>query len=117
MFDYANLDRPIVVYADDWEVYRELRGVYFDLMETAPGRVTRTPQELAAVFRDGSWADGEATALRAAFRERFCGFDDGQAAERVVRRVLLGEPPEAIPPVIPLAERIPAPAATTLVRN
>ncbi|MFD5459597.1 bifunctional glycosyltransferase/CDP-glycerol:glycerophosphate glycerophosphotransferase [Streptomyces olivaceus] len=25
MFDYANLDRPIVVYADDWDVYRETR--------------------------------------------------------------------------------------------
>lgn len=117
MFDYANLDRPIVVYADDWEVYRELRGVYFDLMEAPPGRVARTPGELAALFRDGSWADAEAGVLRAAFRERFCQFDDGQAAERVVRRVLLGEPPEAIPAVIPLAERIPAPAATTLVRN
>ncbi|MBT2423577.1 bifunctional glycosyltransferase family 2 protein/CDP-glycerol:glycerophosphate glycerophosphotransferase [Streptomyces sp. ISL-22] len=117
MFDYANLDRPIVVYADDWDVYRELRGVYFDLMENAPGRVARTPQELAAVIRDGSYADEEARALRAAFRERFCQFDDGRAAERVVRRVLLGEPPEAAEPVIPLAERIPAPTATTLVRN
>ncbi|MET9829717.1 CDP-glycerol glycerophosphotransferase family protein [Streptomyces sp. NPDC006385] len=117
MFDYANLDRPIVVYADDWDVYRELRGVYFDLMKAPPGRVARTPGELAAVFRDGSWADAEARALRAAFRERFCQFDDGRAAERVVRRVLLGEPPEAVPAVIPLAERIPAPAATTLVRN
>ncbi|MFJ8533042.1 CDP-glycerol glycerophosphotransferase family protein [Streptomyces sp. NPDC093591] len=117
MFDYANLDRPIVVYADDWDVYRELRGVYFDLMEAPPGRVTRTPGELAAVFRDGSYADAEARSLRATFRKRFCQFDDGRAAERVVRRVLLGEPPEAIPAVIPLAERIPAPAATTLVRN
>jgi CDP-glycerol glycerophosphotransferase (TagB/SpsB family) len=116
MFDYANLDRPIVVYADDWDVYRETRGVYFDLMETPPGRVAGTPEELAAVFRDGSYADESATALRAAFRERFCQFDDGQAAERVVRRVLLGEPPESIPPVIPLAERIPAPAPA-LVRS
>ncbi|MEU8027320.1 CDP-glycerol glycerophosphotransferase family protein [Streptomyces sp. NPDC049099] len=117
MFDYANLDRPIVVYADDWDVYRETRGVYFDLMAEPPGPVVRTPQELAAVFRDGSYAGEEARALRAAFRERFCDFDDGRAAERVVRRVLLGEPPEAIPPVIPLAERVPAPAAATLVRS
>ncbi|KUO18466.1 bifunctional glycosyltransferase/CDP-glycerol:glycerophosphate glycerophosphotransferase [Streptomyces dysideae] len=116
MFDYANLDRPIVVFADDWDVYRELRGVYFDLLAAPPGRVARTPEELAAVFRDGSYADGPATVLRAAFRERFCQFDDGRAAERVVRQVLLGEPPEAVPPVIPLAERIPAPAAT-LVRS
>ncbi|MFD6490949.1 CDP-glycerol glycerophosphotransferase family protein [Streptomyces sp. NPDC060188] len=117
MFDYANLDRPVVVYADDWEVYRETRGVYFDVMQEPPGRIARTPGELAALFTDGSYADPEATALRARFRERFCQFDDGRAAERVVRRVLLGEPPEAIPPVLPLAERRPAPAASTLVRS
>ncbi|MGW7528586.1 CDP-glycerol glycerophosphotransferase family protein [Streptomyces sp. NPDC054783] len=117
MFDYANLDRPIVVYADDWDVYRETRGVYFDLPAEPPGLVARTPEELAAVFRDGSYAGEEAAALRAAFRERFCEFDDGRAAERVVRRVLLGEPPEAVPPVIPLPERVPAPAAATLVRS
>ncbi|MEV7243707.1 CDP-glycerol glycerophosphotransferase family protein [Streptomyces sp. NPDC093248] len=117
MFDYAGLDRPIVVYADDWEVYRETRGVYFDLPAEPPGPVARTAGELARIFADGSWAGPESTALRAAFRERFCLFDDGLAAERVVRRVLLGEPPEAIPPVIPLAERVPAPAAATLVRS
>ncbi|MEU6549609.1 CDP-glycerol glycerophosphotransferase family protein [Streptomyces sp. NPDC046915] len=117
MFDYANLDRPIVVYADDWEVYQETRGVYFDLMAAPPGPVARTPEELARVFRDGSYAGPGSRELRAAFRRRFCEFDDGRAAERVVRRVLLGEPPEAIPPVIPLAERIPAPAAATLVRS
>ncbi|MET9411715.1 CDP-glycerol glycerophosphotransferase family protein [Streptomyces sp. NPDC002935] len=117
MFDYANLDRPIVVYADDWEVYRETRGVYFDVLEEPPGPVARTPRELAEVFTEGSYADRDATALRARFRERFCQFDDGRAAERVVRRVLLGEPPEAIPPVLPLAERVPAPAASTLVRS
>ncbi|MGV9898080.1 CDP-glycerol glycerophosphotransferase family protein, partial [Streptomyces tendae] len=117
MFDYANLDRPIVVYAEDWDVYRETRGVYFDLMAAPPGPVARTPEELARVFADGTHAGPESTALRAAFRERFCAFDDGRAAERVVRRVLLGEPPEALPPVLPLAERVPAPAAATLVRS
>jgi CDP-glycerol glycerophosphotransferase (TagB/SpsB family) len=117
MFDYANLDRPIVVYADDWEVYRETRGVYFDLMEAPPGPVVRTPEELAGAFRDRTYADDSSRALRAAFRERFCQFDDGQAAERVVRRVLLRQPPEAIPAVIPLLERLPAPAASTLVRS
>ncbi|MGC9500552.1 bifunctional glycosyltransferase/CDP-glycerol:glycerophosphate glycerophosphotransferase [Streptomyces sp. WG7] len=117
MFDYANLDRPIVVYAEDWDVYRETRGVYFDLMAAPPGPVVRTPEELARVFRDGSYAGPEPAALRAAFRERFCEFDDGRAAERVVRRVLLGEPPEALPPVIPLAERVPAPAAATFARS
>ncbi|MBN0045906.1 bifunctional glycosyltransferase family 2 protein/CDP-glycerol:glycerophosphate glycerophosphotransferase [Streptomyces actuosus] len=117
MFDYANLDRPIVVYADDWEVYRETRGVYFDLLRTPPGPVARTPQELARIFREGEHCGARSARQRAAFRERFCEFDDGRAAERVVRRVLLGEPAESIPPVRPPAERVPAPAATTLVRS
>ncbi|MFE7649539.1 bifunctional glycosyltransferase/CDP-glycerol:glycerophosphate glycerophosphotransferase [Streptomyces phaeoluteigriseus] len=117
MFDYANLDRPIVVYADDWDVYTETRGVYFDLMAAPPGPVARTPEELARVFADGSYDSAASRSLRNIFRARFCQFDDGRAAERVVRRVLLGEPAEAIPPVRPLAERVPAPAASTLVRS
>lgn len=113
VFDYANLDRPIVVYADDWDVYRETRGVTFDFLDSPPGPVARTPGELAAVFRSGSWAGAESAALRARFRARFCEFDDGRAADRVVRRVLLGEPAEAIEPPVPLARRTPAPAAVT----
>ncbi|WP_326808411.1 CDP-glycerol glycerophosphotransferase family protein [Streptomyces sp. NBC_01775] len=114
MFDYANLDRPIVIHAPDWDSYRDSRGVYFDLLSGRPGEtpgpVTRTEEELTAVFRDGTWRDAGSRALRAAFRERFCAYDDGRAAERVVRRVLLDEPAEALPPVVPLAERRPAPA-------
>ncbi|MDO0927447.1 CDP-glycerol glycerophosphotransferase family protein [Streptomyces sp. TG1A-8] len=109
MFDYANLDRPVVVYADDWETYRTTRGVYFDLMAEAPGRIARTQEELTEILTSGAWRDDTAAKARAAFRRRFCEYDDGRAAERVVRRVFLGEPEEALPPVLPLEERTPAP--------
>ncbi|MEU5689045.1 glycosyl transferase [Streptomyces venezuelae] len=93
MFDYACLDRPIVTYAPDWQAYRLARGTYFDLLSgrpgETPGAVATTEDELAALFRDGGWDTPEATALRAAFRERFCPYDDGRAAERVVRRLFL----------------------------
>ncbi|MFE0176382.1 CDP-glycerol glycerophosphotransferase family protein [Streptomyces sp. NPDC059002] len=111
MFDYANLDRPIVVYADDWDIYRETRGVYFDLLAEPPGAVARTQDELTRIFRGGAWEGARAARLRRTFRERFCDLDDGLAAERVVRRVLLGESVAQLPPVVPLRERIPAPAA------
>ncbi|MFJ3661276.1 CDP-glycerol glycerophosphotransferase family protein [Streptomyces sp. NPDC090119] len=114
MFDYANLDRPIVVHADDWETYRTTRGVYFDLMAEAPGRVARTQEELTEILTSGAWRDETATKARTAFRRRFCEFDDGRAAERVVRRVFLGEPEEALPPVLELEERIPAPTPEEL---
>jgi CDP-glycerol glycerophosphotransferase len=91
MFDFAVLDRPLVIYAPDWQAYRELRGVYFDLMELPPGEVATTFSGLVDVFAGGSYASADAAAKRARFRERFCYLDDGRAAERVVRRVLLGQ--------------------------
>ncbi|MFV0135676.1 CDP-glycerol glycerophosphotransferase family protein [Streptomyces sp. HMX87] len=110
MFDYANLDRPIVIHADDWETYRTTRGVYFDLMAEAPGPVARTQEELAEILTTDAWRDERATKARAAFRRRFCEYDDGRAAERVVRRVFLGEDEQSLPPVLPLEERTPAPS-------
>jgi CDP-glycerol glycerophosphotransferase len=84
MFDYAVLDRPIVIHAPDWEAYRALRGTYFDVTADGPGPVARTEDEVVAALQAPERP-------RAAFRARFCSLDDGRAAERVVRRVWLGE--------------------------
>jgi CDP-glycerol glycerophosphotransferase len=101
MFDYAVLDRPIVVHAPDWQVYVAMRGVTFDLPSEPPGVVTRTEAEVVDAIASGAAWDTEASALRAAFRARFCPWDDGRAAERVVRRVWFGEQAAATAP--PLA--------------
>ncbi|MEU8703934.1 CDP-glycerol glycerophosphotransferase family protein [Streptomyces sp. NPDC048565] len=91
MFDYACLDRPIITYVPDWDAYRAARGTYVDLLSgrpgDAPGAVATTQDELREVLRSGAWRSPEADARRAAFRRRFCPYDDGHAAERVVRRV------------------------------
>ncbi|MEU8229518.1 bifunctional glycosyltransferase family 2 protein/CDP-glycerol:glycerophosphate glycerophosphotransferase [Actinoplanes sp. NPDC048967] len=87
MFDYAVLDRPLIIFAPDWEIYRAVRGVTFDLETEHPGTFTRTFDELVAAFRTGQVDSPEATAARARFRARFCALEDGHAAERVVRRV------------------------------
>ncbi|MFF0292163.1 CDP-glycerol glycerophosphotransferase family protein [Kitasatospora sp. NPDC004614] len=83
MFDYAVLDRPIAVYAPDWEEYQQVRGVYFDLMKEPPGAVATEQDALTDALLAG---DPEPTA-RQRFRERFCPWDDGRAAERVVSRI------------------------------
>ncbi|MDJ0461198.1 bifunctional glycosyltransferase family 2 protein/CDP-glycerol:glycerophosphate glycerophosphotransferase [Streptomyces sp. H27-C3] len=110
MFDYANLDRPIVVHTDDWDAYEAARGTYFDLREFPPGAIARTEEELIDIFSSGHWRGSRSAQLRAAFRARFCAYDDGLAAERVVRHVFLGET-TALPSVVPLEDRRPVPAA------
>ncbi|GAA2775318.1 bifunctional glycosyltransferase family 2 protein/CDP-glycerol:glycerophosphate glycerophosphotransferase [Streptomyces rameus] len=109
LFDYAGLDRPIVVHAEDWAAYEAARGVYFDLRAFPPGAVAHSEDELIDIFATGHWRGSRSAQLRAAFRERFCPWDDGRAAERVVRRVVLGETEPA--PVVPLGDRTPVPAA------
>ena len=118
MFDYAGLDRPIVLHCadDDRAAYEAARGTYFDVRAFPPGAVARSEDELIDIFATGHWRGSRSAQLRTAFRERFCPYDDGRAAERVVRRVVLGE--TELPPVTPLAERHPVPsAAATLARS
>jgi len=91
MFDYALLDRPIVVLADDWETYVRVRGVTYDLLAGPPGIVATSAAALIEALLSGRYDGADATRLRADFRQRFCEFDDGHAAENVVRRVLLGD--------------------------
>ncbi|MEV5877766.1 bifunctional glycosyltransferase family 2 protein/CDP-glycerol:glycerophosphate glycerophosphotransferase [Streptomyces sp. NPDC052101] len=109
MFDYAGLDRPIVVHTGDWQAYQASRGTYFDLRVFPPGAVARSEDELIDIFATGHWRGSRSAQLRAAFRERFCPYDDGRAAERVVRHAVFGE--HGLPSVVPLAERAPVPSA------
>ncbi|WP_328582213.1 bifunctional glycosyltransferase/CDP-glycerol:glycerophosphate glycerophosphotransferase [Streptomyces sp. NBC_00370] len=108
MFDYANLDRPIVIHCDDQPAYEAARGTYFDLRAFPPGAVARTEDELIDIFTSDHWRGSRSSQLRTAFRTRFCPYDDGQAAERVVRHVFLGET-AGLPVPLPQEERRPAP--------
>ncbi|MEU3981252.1 bifunctional glycosyltransferase family 2 protein/CDP-glycerol:glycerophosphate glycerophosphotransferase [Streptomyces sp. NPDC026672] len=107
MFDYAVLDRPIIVFAPDWDIYSAVRGTYFNLLEEPPGSVATSQAELLRLLGSHEYDGPRATERRTAFRKRFCEFDDGHASERVVRRVFLGE--ENALPFVPFAERTHAP--------
>ncbi|MET1132636.1 MAG: CDP-glycerol glycerophosphotransferase family protein, partial [Aeromicrobium sp.] len=85
MFDYAILDRPIVLFCYDLEHYRDdLRGFYLDLEAEAPGPIVTTQEELRRALLEAQ-AHGDAHAARRhEFRERFAPLDDGRATARVV---------------------------------
>ncbi|MET0469153.1 MAG: CDP-glycerol glycerophosphotransferase family protein, partial [Aeromicrobium sp.] len=85
MFDYAILDRPIVLFCYDLEHYRDdLRGFYLDLEAEAPGPIVTTQEELRQALLEAQ-AHGDAHAARRhEFRERFAPLDDGRATARVV---------------------------------
>ncbi|MGP3775928.1 bifunctional glycosyltransferase/CDP-glycerol:glycerophosphate glycerophosphotransferase [Streptomyces sp. SDT5-1] len=109
MFDYATTGRPIVVHGDDWEAYRAARGAYFDVLADPPGHVTTSTEELTRILASGAFDDERSAALRADFRRRYCVYDDGEAAARVVSLVMLGRDH---PSVIPQQDTPPHPEAT-----
>ncbi|MFB4298439.1 CDP-glycerol glycerophosphotransferase family protein [Actinomadura sp. NTSP31] len=83
MFDYALLDRPIVLHLPE---DGEHADGYFDLELHAPGPVTRTEDELIAALADLDAAGSAHAARRRAFAERFGEHDRGTAARAVVDR-------------------------------
>ncbi|MEV4880932.1 bifunctional glycosyltransferase/CDP-glycerol:glycerophosphate glycerophosphotransferase [Streptomyces cyaneofuscatus] len=87
MFDFALLDRPVVLYAPDLDAYAEERGSYFDLREKAPGPVAATQEELFAELAELKKSDIRHTSHRAAFAAEFGAYDRGDAARRVVAAV------------------------------
>ncbi|MBB4892115.1 CDP-glycerol glycerophosphotransferase [Streptomyces olivoverticillatus] len=85
MFDYANLGRPILLYADDYEDYRSsLRGTYYDLHDIAPGPVLSTTGALVRALRDVAAVQEEWADAYARFQARFNPYETGRASKAVV---------------------------------
>ncbi|TDD90137.1 bifunctional glycosyltransferase/CDP-glycerol:glycerophosphate glycerophosphotransferase [Actinomadura rubrisoli] len=83
MFDYALLDRPIVLHLPD---EADLGTGYFDLERHAPGPITRTEDELVAALASLDASGAAHAARRRAFALRFGEHDRGTAARTVVER-------------------------------
>ncbi len=88
MFDYALLDRPMVMFTPDLDDYARSRGSYFDLAEHAPGPIAADEDQLFAALRELSH-DTHAKQRRA-FVERFGEYDRGTAAKQIVERFFTG---------------------------
>ena len=88
MVDFANTGRPMLFYTYDLDAYGdEIRGFYLDFVETVPGPLLRTTDEVADALRDLDAVQAAYAERYAAFRATFCELDDGRAAERVVDRL------------------------------
>lgn len=87
MFDFACLNRPIILYCYDYEEYAATRGMYFDLRKKAPGPVVESQTELLACLMDESYANEENRAKREGFFAEFCSFEDGGASAKVLETV------------------------------
>ena len=88
MFDFASTGRPMVFYTYDYDDYVHTeRGTYFKLADEAPGPLVTTTGELVGALSDLDRVRRDYADRYAAWRQRFCEFDDGHAADAVVAAV------------------------------
>ncbi|HQR80154.1 MAG TPA: CDP-glycerol glycerophosphotransferase family protein, partial [Actinomycetota bacterium] len=89
MFDFVNTGRPMVFYTWDLDDYRDrVRGLYFDLTEDPPGPICRTSGEVVSALAELPGVEQQYEAAYARFRQRFCAWEDGYAAARVIDAAL-----------------------------
>lgn len=91
-FDYANLRRPMLFFTYDLDKYRDvLRGFYFDIEKEVPGPLLYTTEEVIEAIRGIDSVDREYRQRYDEFYHRFCDWEDGHAAEKVVKSVFVDD--------------------------
>ena len=87
-FDYANLKRPMLFYAYDYEHYRDnLRGFYFDLEKDAPGPFVVNKLEFYAKlkqFMDSSTFYEYQPKIEN-FHKEFSQWEDGNGSAKLIK--------------------------------
>ncbi len=87
-FDYANLKRPILFYAYDYDEYAdEIRGMYMDMDKELPGPILHTNDAVVDALHNMDAITETYQERYEEFYERFCSVDDGHASERVIEKV------------------------------
>ena len=87
IFDFANLQRPMVYYLFDWEDYSQNQnGVYFD-PHTFPGIVASKQSELPDAIRD-ALATVKYDEQYAAFNQKYNTWEGAHSPEAVVRQFI-----------------------------
>ena len=88
IYEFAVLNRPMLFFAYDKEVYGATRGFHRDFDETAPGKVCTSIDELVKALQNEDFDTWKIEAFR---RENFDIIDTG-AADRVIDQLILGDP-------------------------
>ena len=86
-YEYALLKRPVLFYTYDREIYELTRGVHKSILETAPGKVCDSFDELMQALKNKDY-EIEKT-IR--FSEENFGEYDGKAADRIIDTIILAQ--------------------------
>lgn len=85
-FDYMVTNKPILFYTEDYELYKNERGLYFDV-DALPGPTTTDIDELIENIKSKSYLEKEIKNRYIKFKKQLLPFDDGNVSQRLVEKV------------------------------
>lgn len=89
MFDYSNLNRPIIFFTYDIEQYRDsLRGFYFDFEKEAPGPLVTDTEGVIKSLKCLGELNKKYSTKKKDFYNKFCHIDNGLAATNILKEIL-----------------------------
>ncbi|MEX0621760.1 MAG: CDP-glycerol glycerophosphotransferase family protein [Candidatus Woykebacteria bacterium] len=84
IFEYLNLNRPIVAFVPDLEEYEKIPGLLFDYETIFPGLITKTWKDLQKSIVESLYSPSKYTSLREDRKKMFNEFTDGKSTERCI---------------------------------
>jgi CDP-glycerol glycerophosphotransferase len=90
MFDFALTGKPMAFFTSDYELYTFTRGSYFELADESPGPNLNDTSEILDWLSNLDEAQTQYHERYQAFRARYGEFEDGHAAEAIIRQVFRG---------------------------
>ncbi len=86
--DFTCTRRPMIFYAYDIEKYKKIRGLYFDYEAEMPGPIVFDNEGLIKAINDVEKNKIKYAQKYQEFYDKYCTYEDGHAAERVVDYIL-----------------------------
>ncbi len=86
-FEYALMQRPVLFFTYDREIYELTRGVHRPVKESAPGKVCDSFDEMMTALKNH---DFEEEKIKQFVIDNFQGYD-GKASDRAIDYILLGK--------------------------
>src|SRR5699024_10949759 len=91
-FDYAHLQRPILFYTYDLEMYRVMsRGLCSVIHNVMPGTRLSTSEDVIESIQNINNVQSNYKNRYNEFYNRFCSWDNGHASEKTVKTVFFRE--------------------------
>lgn len=89
MFDYAILQRPMLFFTYDYDNYKDnLRGMYFDFKEDAPGPLVENTDDLIEeILHIDDYSEKYKEQIEH-FTKKFIQYDTGNASKELIERVI-----------------------------